>query len=57
MAMSMPGFGPGESVVRYIEKAAADGAQLVVFPEYLLGRIPVPGPQTERISKAAARGL
>lgn len=51
-----PGFDPGDSVVRYIERAAKDKAQLVVFPEYLLGRISVPGPQTERISKAAATG-
>ena len=51
-----PGFDPSEAVVRYIEKASKDGAQLVVFPEYLLGRISVPGPQTERISKAAAAG-
>ena len=29
-------------------------ARLVVFPEYLLGRIAVPGPQTEKIAKAAA---
>jgi N-carbamoylputrescine amidase len=51
-----PGFDPSEAVVRYVEKAAKDGTQLVVFPEYLLGRISVPGPQTERISKAAAAG-
>src|SRR3954469_23997009 len=51
-----PGFDPSEAVARYVEKAAGDGAQLVVFPEYLLGRIPVPGPQTERIAKAAAEG-
>jgi len=51
-----PGFDPSETVVRYIERAASDGAQLVVFPEYLLGRIAVPGPQTERIAKAAAAG-
>ena len=51
-----PGFDPSEAVVRYVERAAKDGAQLVVFPEYLLGRISVPGPQTERISKAAAAG-
>jgi len=51
-----PGFDPGEAVVRYVERAAKDGAQLVVFPEYLLGRISVPGPQTERISTAAAAG-
>lgn len=51
-----PGFDPIKNVVAYIEKAAADGAQLVIFPEYLLGRIPVPGPETERISRAAADG-
>ena len=51
-----PGFDPSEAVVRYVERAAKDGAQLVVFPEYLLGRISVPGPQTEQISKAAAAG-
>ena len=49
-----PDFDPSESVARYIEKAAKDGVQLVVFPEYLLGRIQIPGSQTERISKAAA---
>ncbi len=42
-----PGFDPSEAVVQYVERAAKDGAQLVVFPEYLLGRISVPGPQTE----------
>ena len=51
-----PGFDPSEAVVQYVERAAKDGAQLVVFPEYLLGRISVPGPQTERISTAAAAG-
>jgi predicted amidohydrolase len=51
-----PGFDPGEAVVRYIERAANDKAQLAVFPEYLLGRISVPGPQTEQVSKAAAAG-
>jgi predicted amidohydrolase len=51
-----PGFDPSEAVVPYIERAAKDGAQLVVFPEYLLGRISVPGPQTERIARAAAAG-
>ncbi len=51
-----PGFDPSEAVVRYIAKAAQDGAQLVVFPEYLLGRIAVPGPQTEAIARAAAAG-
>ncbi len=51
-----PGFDPGEAVVRFVEKAANDGAQLVVFPEYLLGRITIPGPQTDRIAGAAAAG-
>lgn len=51
-----PGYDPSEAVVPYIERAAGDGAQLVVFPEYLLGRISVPGPQTERIAGAAAAG-
>jgi predicted amidohydrolase len=51
-----PGFDPSEAVVPYIERAAREGAQLVVFPEYLLGRISVPGPQTERIARAAAAG-
>jgi predicted amidohydrolase len=51
-----PGHDPSEAVVTHIERAARDGAQLVVFPEYLLGRIAVPGPQTERIGRAAAAG-
>jgi predicted amidohydrolase len=51
-----PGFHPHEGVVRYVEKAADDGAELVVFPEYLLGRISVPGPETKAISQAAAAG-
>ena len=49
-----PGFDPGEAVVKYIKRASEDGAQLVVFPEYVLGRIAVPGPVTEKISRAAA---
>ena len=49
-----PGYDPAEAVVGYIDKAGAQGAQLVVFPEYVLGRIPVPGPVTERIGRAAA---
>jgi len=50
------GYEPSEAYVPYIDRAARDGAQLVVFPEYVLGRIAVPGPATERISKAAAEG-
>lgn len=47
-------YDPSEVVVDYTKRAAADGAQLVVFPEYHLGRIHVPSPATERISRAAA---
>ena len=49
-----PGYVPAAAMVRHINKAGADGAQLVVFPEYVLGRIPVPSPATETISNAAA---
>lgn len=49
-----PGYDPTEAMVPYINRAGKDGAQLVVFPEYVLGRIPVPGPTTEKISEAAA---
>jgi predicted amidohydrolase len=48
------GCNPVEHVVKYIERAASEGVQLVVFPEYHLGRITVPGPQTRTISKAAS---
>ena len=41
--------------VLYIEKAAKDSAQLVVFPEYYLGWITIPGKETMAISEAAAR--
>jgi len=50
-----PGYEPSEAVVRYIDRAGEDGAQLVVFPEYILGRIPIPCPATERIARAAAK--
>ncbi len=53
--VARPGYDPADSVVKYIEKAAGDGAQLVVFPEYHLGRIAVPGPVTRKISQAAAK--
>ena len=49
-----PGYDPTKALVKYIQKAAEDGAQLVVFPEYVLGRIAVPGPVTQRIAEAAA---
>ena len=49
-----PGYDPTGDLLPYIDRAGKDGAQLVVFPEYVLGHIPVPGPDTERISAAAA---
>ena len=47
------GFQPEDSFVPYIDRAGRDEAQLVVFPEYVLGHISVPGPETAKISAAA----
>jgi predicted amidohydrolase len=47
------GYDPTAAIVPYIDRAGKDGAQLVAFPEYVLGHIRVPGPVTERISAAA----
>ena len=47
------GYDPVAPLIPYIDRAGNDGAQLVVFPEYVLGHIPVPGPSTERIAAAA----
>jgi beta-ureidopropionase len=48
------GYDAADQLIPYIKRAGQDGAQLVVFPEYILGRIPVPGPTTRKISAAAA---
>lgn len=48
------GYDPTEKMLPYIGRAAADQAQLVVFPEYVLGRTPVPGPLTQKIASTAA---
>ena len=48
------GYDPTTAMVPYIYRAGKDRAQLVVFPEYVLGHIRVPGPVTEKISAAAA---
>lgn len=48
-----PDNDPADLLVPYIERAAADGADLVVFPELYLGMFRVPSPQTEKISAAA----
>jgi predicted amidohydrolase len=47
------GYDPASQFTAYIDRAGEDGAELVVFPEYVLGRIPVPGPATEKIAAAA----
>lgn len=51
-----PGFDPAERIVRYVRKAAEQEADIIVFPEYVLGRISVPGDQTQRIAEAAGAG-
>lgn len=47
------GYDPTTQLIPYIDRAGKDGAELVVFPEYVLGRIAVPGPATEKIAAAA----
>jgi predicted amidohydrolase len=47
-------YDPSEAILAYTQRAAGDGAQLVVFPEYHLGRIRVPSAVTERVGHAAA---
>ena len=49
-----PGYDVVKTLLPYIDRAKADGAELVVFPEYVLGHISVPGPETKQISDAAA---
>ncbi|MBJ45094.1 MAG: hypothetical protein CMJ80_17770 [Planctomycetaceae bacterium] len=48
------GFDPTKDLIPYIDRAGKDEAHLVVFPEYVLGRIKVPGPETRRLAAAAA---
>ncbi|MEM9366324.1 MAG: carbon-nitrogen hydrolase family protein [Planctomycetota bacterium] len=48
------GYDPAVTMLPYIARAASDGAQLVVFPEYVLGRTPVPGSLTNKIAREAA---
>ena len=44
-----------ENAVNYIEQASDDTAQMVVFPEYYLGRISIPGRETKIIAEAAQK--
>jgi hypothetical protein len=48
------GYDPTEAIVPYIDRAGKDSAQLVVFPEYVLGHVRVPSPITKKILVAAA---
>ena len=48
------GYDPTKAIIPYIQRAGKEGVQLVVFPEYVLGRIPVPGLTTKTIAAAAA---
>lgn len=47
-----PGLDPVDALIPYIEEAGADKTDLLVFPEYHLGRIQIPGAETERIGEA-----
>ena len=46
---------PVKSIVEYIDRAGKEDVQLIVFPEYLLGRFKVPSPQTKAVAEAAKR--
>ncbi|MCA9440714.1 MAG: carbon-nitrogen hydrolase family protein, partial [Candidatus Omnitrophica bacterium] len=50
-----PAVDPADKVVEYIDQAGEDGAELIVFPELLLGYFKVPNPTTDKISEAAKR--
>ena len=41
--------------ISYIERASRDSAELVVFPEYYLGRVSIPGDETRALAAAAAK--
>ncbi|MCA9417890.1 MAG: hypothetical protein KC917_16550, partial [Candidatus Omnitrophica bacterium] len=41
-----PAVDPADKVVEYIDRAGEDGAELIVFPELLLGYFKVPNPTT-----------
>ena len=48
-----PSDTPADRLLPYIERAAKDGADLVVFPELYLGLVRVPHPETDKIAAAA----
>lgn len=48
-------YDPASQLLPYIDRAGDEEAQLIVFPEYVLGHISVPGSETQTISAAARR--
>lgn len=55
MGNIQPELDPVDALIPHIEKAGTDKADLLVFPEYHLGRIRIPGPETERIGEAVCK--
>ncbi len=49
------GFDPVAVLLPHIRRAGREGVDLLVFPEYHLGRIEVPGPETKRLGNAIRR--
>lgn len=47
-----PDLDPVAAMLPYIERAGREEVDLLVFPEYHLGRIRIPGPETKRIGAA-----
>ncbi|MDG2223015.1 MAG: carbon-nitrogen hydrolase family protein [Rubripirellula sp.] len=47
------GFHPVKALLPYIARAGREEAELVVFPEDVLGHIKIPGPETKSIAAAA----
>ncbi len=48
------GYDPVAPLLPYLDRAGKEKADLIVFPEYVLGHIAIPGPATKRIAAAAA---
>jgi N-carbamoylputrescine amidase len=48
-------YDPTLRILPYIDRGGKDAVDLIVFPEYVLGHIKVPGPATEKIAAAAAK--
>jgi beta-ureidopropionase len=46
---------PADAVVKYIDRAAGEGVQLIAFPELYLGYFPVPNASTDKIAAAARK--